>query len=149
MLETLKREGARMELAVGSADVATPDDLDPAFAEIARQQPDAVMALSDIALAALGDRIAQRALAAGIPAFGNITYEFVRGGALFNYAWDRDDSFRSVAFILKKILGGADPADIPVEQPIKFQLLVNLKTAKALGIELPPAFLARADEVIE
>ena len=74
---------------------------------------------------------------------------FVQAGALFAYSRDVKEAYQSVARLLKKILNGAAPADLPVEQPTKFNLMINLKTARALGLEVPPTLLARADEVIE
>ena len=74
---------------------------------------------------------------------------FAQAGALFAYSYDPREAIRGVARLLKKILNGAAPGDLPFEQPTKFNLFINLKTAKALGIVVPPALLASADQVIE
>jgi len=149
MLEVLTRQAAQAELSVGAVRVATPGDLDAAFAELARERPGALFVLTDNSLLGLADTIVARALALRVPTFGNFGLPFVQAGALFAYARDQKEAFQSVARLLKKILDGANPADLPVEQPTKFVLMINLKTARSLGVIMPPSLLARADEVIE
>ena len=93
-------------------------------------------------------RLAELALKHRLPTmFG--TKENVEAGGLMSYGADRNDLIRRAAVYIDKILKGAKPADLPVEQASKYQLVINLKTAKALSLEIPPTLLARADEVIE
>ena len=149
MLDALTRQLAKTELSIGSVAVKSPADLDAAFDEVSRQHPDALIVLTDNSLQGLTDTIVARALAQQVPIFGSFTLAFARAGALINYARDQKEANQGAARLLKKILGGAVPADLPVEQPNKYTLAINLKTAKALGITVPPTLLARADEVIE
>ena len=132
-----------------SVAVRSPADIDAAFAELSRQKPDALIVLTDNSLQGIADVIIARARAQRVPVFGSFTLAFARAGALVNYGRDQKEAFQGAARILKKILAGTLPADIPVEQPTKFNLVINLQTAKALGIVIPGTVLARADEVIE
>jgi putative ABC transport system substrate-binding protein len=84
-----------------------------------------------------------------VPTFGNFAGLVVQAGGLLAYSRDAKESYQGVARLLKKILDGADAAELPFEQPTKFHLSVNLKTAKTLGLEIPSTLLATADEVIE
>jgi putative ABC transport system substrate-binding protein len=149
MFNALTRQLANTGPAIGSVTIRSPADLDGAFAELSRQHPSALIVLTDNSLLALSDTIVARALTQHVPVFWNFPLSFAQAGALISYSRDPTEAYRSAARLLKKILDGADPADLPVEQPNKYVLAINLKTAKALGIAIPPTLLARADEVIE
>ena len=129
-------------------EAAAPAALDAAFAAIAKQQPDALVVVSDAMLNAEAQRISAFALKSRIAAFGSIA-DFAEGGSLLSYGQSALDLFRRSATYVKKILAGAKPADLPVEQPTKFDMVLNLKTAKALGIKIPQSLLVRAERVIE
>jgi putative ABC transport system substrate-binding protein len=122
--------------------------LDNAFVKLSRQRPDAVLTVADPFLTSQRTRIATFMIENRLPSM--YTYrEDVLAGGLISYATNYYDIFRRAAILTDKVLKGAKPADLPIQQPIKFELIINLKTAKALGIEFPPMLLARADEVIE
>jgi putative ABC transport system substrate-binding protein len=123
-------------------------ELDATFAALAQQQPEALVVMSDAALYDLREPISALALSHRLPI---ITYvpEFTDAGALLSYGPPRQAMYRRAADYVKKILTGAKPADLPVEQPTQIELSINLQTAKALGITIPDAVLARADRVIE
>ena len=129
-------------------DVRSPDDLDSAFSAIVRERAGAVIVLADALFIQHRKRLVDLAAKHRLPAiyFGK---EHVDAGGLMSYAPSFPDMFRRAAIYVDKILKGAKPADLPVEQPTKFELVVNLKTAKALGLTIPPSVLARTDHVIE
>ena len=149
MVDALVRHVADKDLTIATVSVGAPADLDAAFVEMPRQHPDALFVLTDNSLQALAKPIVERALAQRVPTFANLGDTYAHAGALFDYSRDPTEAFNSVARLLKKVLAGAAVADPAVEQPTKFNLLINLKTAKTLGIALPPLLFARADEVIE
>jgi putative tryptophan/tyrosine transport system substrate-binding protein len=149
MLDMLTRQFGDKKLSIGSVGVSLPAGLDAAFSEVARQRPGALLLLTDSSLLGLADTIVSRALAQRVPTFGSFTSAFAEVGALFSYARDQKEAAQGLARLLQKILNGASPADLPVEQPTKYILTINLKTAKALGLTVPSSLLVRADEVIE
>jgi putative tryptophan/tyrosine transport system substrate-binding protein len=126
----------------------TPTDYTDAFAFIAREQPDALVVGASVVNVANRHLIVEFAAQRRLPAM-YATREFVNIGGLISYGVDFHDLFRRAAGYVDRILRGAKPADLPVEQPTKFTLVINLKTAKALGLDVPDKMLALADEVIE
>ena len=120
------------------------EELEAAFREMEKNPPDAVIVQPSLP----SKRTAELALRYRMPAI-SLLRGFVEEGGLMSYAAAEVDMYRRAAAYVDKILKGAKPADLPVEQPTKFELIVNMKTANALGLTVPPAFLARADEVIE
>src|SRR5262249_1499786 len=123
------------------------EDIVPAF-EVLKVGANALYVVGDALTGANRVRINIMALAARLPTMCNFR-EFVDTGGLISYGPNFPDQFRRAADYVDKILRGTMPGDIPVEQPTKFDLTINLITAKALGLEIPPTLLARADEVIE
>jgi ABC-type uncharacterized transport system substrate-binding protein len=144
----LEAAAPRIGVAVEPIGVNEPAELDPAFASVARSRPDALIVHPTPVSIGHVREIAEFAIKERLPTFswseGN-----ARQGLLMGYAADWTKLITRAAAVTDKILRGAKPADIPVEQPTKFNLLINLKTARAIGIEIPPSILGRADEVIE
>jgi len=132
-----------------SIEVSRVEDLDRAFSEVTQGRAQALIVASGnpvtVARRAQGASFAQRS---GLPSIYGLR-EYVDDGGLMSYGPSTADLYRRAATYVDKILKGTKPADLPVEQPTKFELVINLKTAKALGLTIPPSLLARADEVIE
>ncbi len=130
-------------------DVPAPQDLDKAFASVMRDRVDAIF-LSDGPVFFWGyrQRIIEFADRQRLPAM-YYNRAFADSGGLMSYGTDYLDIYRRAATYVDKILRGAKPGDLPIEQPTKFELVINLKTAKALGLTIPPSLLQRADQVIE
>jgi putative ABC transport system substrate-binding protein len=125
-----------------------PEEFDAAFAAMARERADAILVGSEATFLVTRARIAELALKGRLPTM--LSYrESVEAGGLMAYAVNMSDFIGRAASYVDKILKGAKPATLPVEQPTKFDLSINLKTAKALGLIIPPSVLARADEVIQ
>jgi putative ABC transport system substrate-binding protein len=135
-------------LTVYSAAVDSASRLDAAFAGMARARPDGVLVMLDALTRWHRREIAAAALSARLPSVVP-SWTYVESGGLVGYGPDYRAIAGRAASYVDKILKGAKPADLPVEQPTKFELVINLKTAKALGLTIPPSLLQRADQVIE
>jgi putative ABC transport system substrate-binding protein len=125
-----------------------PEDIESAFTAMSRERSGALLVLSDATFILLRTRIAELAAKAHLPVMYTLREHMGAGGLAF-YGPSMADNFRRAATYVDKILKGATPADLPVEQPTKFELLINLKTTRALGLVIPPAVLARADQIIQ
>jgi putative ABC transport system substrate-binding protein len=125
-----------------------PEDFDAAFAAMARERADGLLAGSSSTFLAHRVRLAELAIKARLPTMFGFR-ESVEAGGLMGYAVNMADFVGRSAGYVDKILRGAKPADLPVEQPTRFELIVNLKTAKAIGITLPQSVLLQADGVIQ
>jgi putative tryptophan/tyrosine transport system substrate-binding protein len=148
LLDGARGEARSRGVTLRPVEFKAPDALEKIFEALGRDRPDALMMLADATLLDLRDRIAALALRHRIGAIS--TYpELTALGGLVSYGTRRSAFYRRAGYYVRKILDGAKPADLPVEQPARFELSVNLKTAKLLGIAVADSFLARADEVIE
>jgi putative ABC transport system substrate-binding protein len=149
MLEAERVKSTAQELGLEAARLGIwqPQDIAPAF-EALRNKADALYVVSDALIAANRARIIRLALSAHLPTI--LSYDdYVEAGGLMSYGPNYAELFRRAADMADKILHGTQPADIPVEQPTKFDFVINIKTATALGLTLPPPLLATADEVIK
>jgi putative ABC transport system substrate-binding protein len=140
--------GQRMGVQVVLAEAATVAEIEPGFAALARERADAVLLFGDTFFAQQVHQVADAALKHRMPSIF-ILREYAGAGGLMSYGARITDNFRRAASYVDKILKGANPGELPFEQPTKYELVVNLKTAKALGLTIPPSLLARADQVIE
>ena len=149
VLEMREVQAAAREvgLEVATSEIRRAEDIGPAFQALAGQT-DAVYIGADPLAIVNRVRINTLALAARLPTTSSVR-AYVEAGALMSYGANFPDLWRRAAVFVDKILRGAKPADLPVEQPTKFDLVINLTTAKALGLKIPEAFLLRADELIE
>jgi putative tryptophan/tyrosine transport system substrate-binding protein len=146
-MDEVQATARTLGLDVSRLEVRRAEDIAPAL-ESLKSRADALYVCTDGLLAAERVRINNVALAARLPTMLAIR-DFVQSGGLMSYGPSYSDLFRRAGDYVDKILRGAKPGDLPVEQPTKFELTINLKTAKALGLAIPETFLLRADEVIE
>jgi putative ABC transport system substrate-binding protein len=137
----------KLGLTLRSVAIRTPEDLKSASAAMLKERLTGVMIFGDAVTYAARGQIVQLATQNGLPVVAS-TREYTEAGGLMSYGVHLPDLARRAATFVSKVLKGAKPADLPVEQPTKFELVINLKTAKALGLTIPSSVLARADEVI-
>jgi putative ABC transport system substrate-binding protein len=135
-------------LKLQSLEVRAPKDLDRAFAAMRKERVGALVVLPDLMFFDHQKRLADLVAKSRLPAIYE-EREFAEAGGLMAYGPNYKDLFRRAATYVDKILKGTKPGDLPVEQPTKFELVINLKTAKALGLTIPPSVLLRADQVIQ
>ena len=143
-----QRVGPTIGMDVRSVEVRDSRELERALEALDRERPDALVLLADPLTLSQRLRIVEFAAEERLPAIYEVS-QFVEAGGLMSYGPDVDELVRRSATYVDKILKGAKPGDLPVEQPSKFELVINLKTAKTLGLTIPPSLLLRADQVIE
>ena len=143
-----KAAAEALGISLWGAEIAAADDIEPVFAKIAQERADGVAWAGGGLLFVERARMGAAAMTHRLPAMVSVAEE-VPYGLLMSYGQDLPDYFRRAAVFVDKILKGAKPADLPVEQPTKFKLVLDLKTAKALGLTMPQTLLVAADEVIE
>jgi putative tryptophan/tyrosine transport system substrate-binding protein len=143
-LEQVQLGGEATGTTINPIKISSREEFDAAFAAMEKERPDAVIVQPSLP----SKRAAELALKHRVPAV-SVPRRFAEEGGLMSYSPRIADLYRKAAVYVDKILKGAQPADLPLEQPTIFELVINLKTAKALGLTVPPIFLARADELIE
>jgi putative ABC transport system substrate-binding protein len=147
-LREVQRAGRKLGLQLHLIGAQSSDDLERAFRTITQQRAEALHLLADPLLTANADTMAELIARHRIPAVAGVK-RFAEAGAFITYGPNYEDSWRLAAAYVDRILRGAKPADLPVEQSTKFELVINLRTAKSLGLTLPPSLVLRADKLIE
>ena len=152
MIETLSRDmqavGRTLRLELPILQASNERDLDTAFATLARLQAGGLVAGAHAFFNSRSERLARLALSHAVPMISPYR-DFTAAGGLMSYGQSLIDQYRQAGVYVGRILKGEKPSDLPVQQPTKFDLVINLTTAKALGLTIPESFLLRADEVIE
>jgi putative ABC transport system substrate-binding protein len=148
VMAVAKEAGRNAGLIVTSVEAKTPQEIESAFIKLTKEGVGAVMFVPDAFFFAQRERIAELALKHQLPCIFT-QREYVAAGGLMSYGENLRDFYRRAATYVDKIFRGAKPADLPIQQPTKFELAINLKTAKATGLTLPPSLLAQADELID
>jgi putative tryptophan/tyrosine transport system substrate-binding protein len=147
-LRELKAAGQALGLQLQYLEIQTSDDIDVVFREATKGRAEAILVLASPVIIYQQAYFIDLANKNRLPAVYSQP-EFVDAGGLFSYTASFSDLFRRAATYVDKILKGAKPADLPVEQPVKFELVINLKAAKQIGVTIPPNGLARADKVLK
>jgi putative tryptophan/tyrosine transport system substrate-binding protein len=137
-----------LKIAIHVTDIGSPNDLKQAFSSIASARPNAVLLVPDGPFYQQRKHIADLAIQHKVPMIGAAP-QMTDAGALMSYGANINDLFHRAASYVDKILKGANPADVPIEQPTKFEFVINARTAKTIGLTIPPTVLARADKVID
>lgn len=148
MLRAMRKASAALKLEVRLHEVRAEADLEGAFRAIQQDRPDALQVFFNVITYMNRKRVADFAAAQQLPAVYGLV-EYVEAGGLISYSFSASDNYGRAATYVDKILKGAKPADLPIQQPIKLELAVNMRTAKALGLTIPPLVLLRADQVID
>jgi len=148
LFEEIQGAARSLNVELVPAEVKDPDDFEPAFRTMLEERASALIVAVGIIFSEHRQRLLDLTAKARLPSMHG-TREYVEAGGLMSYGPSNPEMYRRAAAYLDKILKGAKPADLPVQQPTKFELVINLKTAKALGLTLPVTLLGRADEVIE
>jgi putative ABC transport system substrate-binding protein len=143
-LEQIQLGAQALRLEIQTIMIRQPDELDAAFTAINKEAADAVVVQPSLPRVRIAELAVQHRVPSIAPSGG-----FATAGGLAAYSGSQKEMARRTAAIVDKVLKGSKPADLPVEQPTTFELIINLKTAKAIGFSVPPILLSRADEVIE
>jgi putative ABC transport system substrate-binding protein len=146
--EDLPVAARALKLTLQPQEIRAADDFERVFAALNKQRPDGLYVFSGPLMRLNAKRIAHFALKSRLPSIYG-SKEFVDAGGLLSYGQDQADSYRRVAYFVDRILKGAKPADLPVEQPMRFELFINLKTAKQIGVTIAPIVLMRATKVVK
>ena len=148
LLKNVQAAAQRVGVKIQSAEASTPQEIANGFAAMARQNAGALIVSLDTFFVQQKNQIVELVAMHRLPSIG-IYSEYVEAGGLMSYGQNIRENYRRAATYIDKIFRGANPGDLPVERPTKFELFINLKTAKALGIKIPQSILVRADKVIE
>jgi putative ABC transport system substrate-binding protein len=147
-VDDLQGKASSSSIELSFMAVRSPEQFAPAFSDVVQAKAQALYVIEDPLFFAHRDVILTMASRSGLPTLHDLR-RFPEEGALMSYGPDLYDLFRRAAAYVDRILKGAKPSDLPVEQPTKFELIINLKTAKSLGLNIPPMLLALADDLIE